>query len=67
MKTGIHKAGKGMGGLHMTTGKKGTLLGNVNPPKGISPKANGALSGTNKKADIYLGKKNKGMSSLSGK
>jgi hypothetical protein len=67
MKSSIHKAGKGMGGLHMTTGKKGTLLGNVNPPKGISPKANGALSGTNKKASIFLGNKNRGTSSLRGK
>ena len=67
MKSKIHSAGKGMGGLHMTSGKAGTLLGNVHPPKNASPKANGSLSGTNKKASIFLGKHNRATSSLRGK
>ena len=60
MKTKIHSAGKGAGGLHLTTSKNS--FGRSSTPD--RPKFNGLRQ---KGPKIVLGKGNQGSSSLRGK
>ena len=63
MKTKIHSAGKGKGGLHIVSPKAGASFGRTSVPD--SPK-NRPLSAGGKGPKIVLGKGNQGYSSLRG-
>lgn len=64
----IHKAGKGMGGLHIGGSKGNILLGTNKPPSNTKnrPDKSAKTFMGNKGPEIRLGKRNKGTSDLRG-
>ena len=64
MKSKIHSAGKGKGGLHLTSPKAGASFGRTSVPD--RPKNRPLSSGGTKGPKIALGKGNQGTASLRG-
>jgi hypothetical protein len=65
MKSKIHSAGKGMGGLHLSSGKAATSFGVTKAPS--RPTTRQAINRGNSGPKIVLGTGNQGSSSLRGK